>query len=44
MKSVCVCENTLRASYPPGPQGSNAEVLSTKSSISWDLSSLFTLA
>lgn len=21
---VCMCENTLRAGYPPGPQGSNA--------------------
>ncbi|KAL2303400.1 hypothetical protein Nmel_008667, partial [Mimus melanotis] len=29
--SACVCENTLRVSYPPGPQGSNAGVLSTKS-------------
>lgn len=21
---MCMCENTLRAGYPPGPQGSNA--------------------
>lgn len=41
---VCVCKNTLTASYPPGPQGSNARVPSTKSIISWDLSSLFALA
>ncbi|KFQ01059.1 Protein kinase C and casein kinase substrate in neurons protein 3, partial [Haliaeetus albicilla] len=36
---MCMCENTLRKSYPPSPQGSNAGMLSTISSISWDLSS-----
>ncbi|KFV97544.1 Protein kinase C and casein kinase substrate in neurons protein 3, partial [Fulmarus glacialis] len=38
-RRACMCENTLRMSYLPGPQGSNARMLSTKSGISWDLSS-----
>ncbi|KGL88493.1 Protein kinase C and casein kinase substrate in neurons protein 3, partial [Charadrius vociferus] len=41
-RSACG-ENTLRMSYPHGPLGSSAGMLSTKSSISWDLSSLFIL-
>ncbi|KFP29208.1 Protein kinase C and casein kinase substrate in neurons protein 3, partial [Colius striatus] len=35
---VCMHENTL--SYPPGPQGSTAGMLSAKSSFSWYLPSL----
>lgn len=38
---VCMCENTL--SYPSGPWDSNSEILLLVESISWDLSSLFTL-